>query len=787
MKQVLFHSVLALMLFLGMAVGDEQQGVEDQVKSLLGKALGSESIEKARPYLNEARLLYAANRMRLTTLKAGFLGVDMDQVEGRIHAREAAAGDDSAAVRAIDLLSSCITRYDELADQASDDADQLRTRYRWGPTERSQRWREIKGYGSRATYAKAWCWYGIGLAEDGADRTDAMEEAIDLFRRFTIGGYQGSDIVADCLLGQAMCYYELNRHYELISWLEGQFKTGQIEQSPLWQKLLLITCRSYNELGMYLELELNCQDYFDNNSTQIQSQTDLQFAVMRFDALRFICRPGNPYASGYMNRLEQTGEALYTQGEQWQGHVLAGLADGEYDIPLARLARARKLLLKNENEPAAEQARKGLETAGPQTSQQVLTALRHTRCLALAGTEKRAEFARAVVEYIENAPQATDGEELAVLAIGSLVKAFTQGQTGPENAISLLDKLEDSYSSERVTMHSRYARAVFMIERKEFAQAMTILESIDQPADSIKLSFLYNKSLAAFKASELTDDQDQKTVLLDKSESAWQELANGLTEAKDNEALRQKAVQLGFVIAEEVFNTGTDVSMALQLCSKLQSLDVEDVLGDKLSALQIRVRAANTETGGLSEYLQELLAEDQVSVQVIRSLVQAGEAYASEKDGPQQQNTIFEVYEHALKLSQKASEQLDDDLMLRIRFGLAKAYSKVGKYEQALNLFDRIEETKAGQSVEVLAAHASALEGAGKFQHAADKWNVLAKGLPQGSEMWFQANYNLIATTYQAGRQDLADRMAKYFTVKHKQHLKDNWTRQMKRLREGWE
>jgi tetratricopeptide (TPR) repeat protein len=204
---------------------------------------------------------------------------------------------------------------------------------------------------------------------------------------------------------------------------------------------------------------------------------------------------------------------------------------------------------------------------------------------------------------------------------------------------------------------------------------------------------------------------------------------------------------------------------ALRLSLTLRSGKLDEVL-QQIDATLAKTRPQDTHAA------QAIIrVADPLEKQSERSL-QAGDPLTARRVD----DRLLKVYNFLLDAARLSTDPAFQNQEIAIRRRLAPLLLRLGRTADAVShyefLREKVPQEKAG---DILRGLGLAYEKLGRSEMAIDLWRLLATGLKQDTDDWFEARWHLIRSYWEAGQQDHARKLMEYFRLQYPQGAPGRW------------
>jgi len=791
-----------------------KKSVQAQIAELLDRATTAET--DAEKMLAQAENLLWRGRHSLDKLGSGFLSADITRTRGRVCLIAWQRDADNTAQRdeAKRFLMKAREEYEQLKERADEEAAELLDKVRKGKPERNPAYRRALGLRSRANYAIAWTDYNLGLVADGAERASHIDSAIERFKPFTSGGYRSHPIVADCFLGQALCYYELGRYGDVTSLLEP----AEADNTPemIFKRMTYLRLKSYQQQSRHRQLDEAADKYFASLADKNKLDSiELGMAVEWARSLAALAGDpeANPYYKQYQNRLDRVAKMVYPYGDPWRSELaeVAGKTAGSSLFTCLIVARGH--FTAGRYAEALGEIAKCLDAAGgrtPDADESLLADLRYTQAAAAWNLKRWHQAHRYAFEFLRYHAGDRRADDVCSRGLQAGLKAIEQKTQADGPGVDAADFLrfltfaEKNLPENPEVLKAAWYRGNLLLKAGKYAEAEQALQAIE-PSSPVYRYAQYGLALAAFKQAEVIAQAEKKdpaarAKLLARSAGAvrqYVEAAAGGLPADEHEAA-QAMIDVALATGQHLLDLpAPDHRATLALLRHVESLvkalGEPDRVADQRLALSIEAYIVAGQLDAAGRQIDAVLDYRAGSAHAARAFANIADTLEERYERLMQDNQdaqarrlgerLLGIYTFLLDYVSRSKDAAVADQEIPVRRRLARALLRQGNHRAAIShyewLLGKVPLEKAG---DVLQGLATAQEELRDYDSAAKTWRTLARGLEDNSEGWFEARYHLILCHHKAGRQEHARKLLAYFRLQCPHIASEVWRRQFDAL-----
>jgi tetratricopeptide (TPR) repeat protein len=744
--------------------------LEEEIGGYLASLAEVRTVEQIDAIIEQAKKHLDANRAGSSEVTRGFIQGDIQQARGRacVNLWLRDKTDESTRRTARESLLSSIGTYGRYADQADEDADKLAKGLR-GSVQRSSRWRNFAGYGSRANYSRAWSHHALGLLENpGQDKDDQLAQAMDFFEPFISGGYRDNRIVQDCFLGYALCLFEQDRIAEAGD-LVNERRIRPDNTSPdVFKQMTLLRIRIHEKVNSPLSIELASRLYFQSRPDDAgdYDPAEQQILLKRIEALATLAAGNNPYTADFRSQLSACRKQLARQAPQYNPAVTQMLHTAGVQTALGSLQKAKTAYDTGRFQQALDMTEDGLDIVDPALESDTVVDLQYLQCLCLNKLNKYEQVIRQVKAFLDDYPQDPRVSMLSQIGMEAVIAAAKAGQvavSGTFDQFATVYAADEDHAPDMLTWY----RAGFDAARGRFAQAESRLDGIG--ADSpVALRCYYLKSFAAYQQSR--QDGGNLQALTRAMDAA---IAFG--SAADESAEDWVCVGVfDLIIAMMADCVNADLSMVepmaiVETAEKLLCLD--DERKERLLIASAVYYAKYEEFDKLRDILSQV-KKGPCQEKLADALLAAAELLTAED--AQSEKTLLgaDIFKVVLETGKDAEGRNRSVILWK----LAESLRRAGRYELAVKRYQEILDADAPRvQIRVVRGLAITFQVMQDYEKAAKQWQQLTRLITPTIPGWYEAHYELIHCRQLTGDTEKAAQLLAYFRLKYPEPLPAEW------------
>ena len=768
-----------------------------QINGLLVQAMSAAEKKIADAKLDQAQKLVASTMTGDT--KQLFQG-DILRYRGRVAVRfwQLKTDDEELRAEAVAHLTDAIDQYDGFFKKYEARAEQIAKALRDAdpnadPRKNSQ-WRMALGAASRAAYAMAWSRYSRGLVSPDEKKKEEFDTAIDQFEAFTANGYRNVPIVADCFLGQALCYFEQSQYDDVNDLLKEV--TANNCPAVTWRKIVYLRMRSYQKKKSFNRVEEVAKTYFDALSSDKLDSTELKMALDRARNLMVLTSAGNSaLTQTYKRRLRSLGTLVGKQGSNWQTRfeLITGATTGV--SAMTSLVKARQAFTAGNFDQALTQIDIGIKAKNQKTDPAVVSDLYWMKAATLWNLKRWRDAYTTSLSFVDAWPKDRRAPAMMQRAIQSTI----QSQHGDKDARvsddeieKLLARLQSPPDNDAIKRAAPWLRAKLFLELERFDEAETILRSIDSTSPLFGRA-QYGMAYSALKRSDRIADKPAqrraRTRLLDRAANAIsQSMKASATTLKEELSLAPAIVDVALGVAQRLLELPRpDTARVLGMVDSIDNWNgTGEHAADARLSLRIGALAQAGDTNAVTQLIRQGLAQSSGAAlaKALTNVVDSLESRhqdlvdsGKKSDAAVMAKMLGDVYQFLVK---QAAES-DDEKLRAVEITLRKRLANnllqhQNRLEEGLEHYQSlakiIDPRKHGDVIRGLAL---AYERSGQFEPALDQWRTLATGLSRNTDHWFESKYHVIVCYIKTNKLEHARNLLKYVMLQYPKIRVGDW------------
>ncbi|MBN1845516.1 MAG: hypothetical protein JW810_07515 [Sedimentisphaerales bacterium] len=838
---LLFWGLILTGQLAGLAAAEDEKAdsPEARIDQLAAEALASASLADAEDLLGRARRQLESEAGGVKPLTRDFLRAHLDLTYGRILAAawEKDPQQDPLRQQAQQLLRQTILDHKNLEEQAAAEADRLERKLA-ADVEKNAWWRQVGGYLSRIAFNRAWAAYSLALVTPApAERQTLLAEALGLFGQFTHAGYRAHPVVAECFLGEALCYYQLQRYYRVLERLDLDTIHASNTPERIYKKITWLRLTAAGAVPSPWYAVRAAEQYFHDTQRTSYDPQELELALSWAQSLKALLEDpaARSIAGPLRQRIERVAVIVYPYGQPWHGRLADLIEPFAVESPAACMILARRYFHKQDYARAAAEAQSGLLTLGQVPAMQLAADLRYLRAAACWNQQAWSQAFQAAWDFValhESDPRAAG---MYPQALGAARRDWQGDRRVAAADVKLFLDLLDIRQPDTVPPDERrWSRGWFLLADQQYAAAERQLESI-APGGAFHRSALYGRALAAFRqfeqrklaaaADRPADGVDQEPLrravgaietFLPLATAGGGADETSLSTSADAESLSTSMVELCLAVARELLEVSPpDPNAALglldgieQTAGLLPTRDPQVLLnrlagraaanGDdswqRRSALRLEACVVQADLPTAALWLEVFLTRPSPDASSAAALVRAANRLELLVDRPTVSPAteqavgirLVRLYEQFLR---EASESPDSPWASQepiLRRRLARNLLRCRRRLEAVDQYRRILADHGIRSnSDVVRSLAQTYEQLQQYDAAAQQWRTLAYGLEARSDGWYEAHYRWIVCCRLAGQTDQAGRLLALFRLRHDPVESAKWSELFDRLEEN--
>jgi len=794
-------------------------GVEEQVSKLLAEAVAAPAYDAAEKKLAEAEQLLKRRRHQLDKFAHACLQAELRRTRGRV-ALLAWQRDPAQAQRRQQgrrILLRLLDEFDRLQEEGLAEIDRLEKRLGDKDPSKNRAWRGLNGYVARINYATAWTHRDLGRAvQDAAGRKAHLEKAVEAFADFTGDEWSGNPIVIDCFLGQAVCLHELGRHAEVVELLKPHAAriagAAAGSKALAFRQLLAVLVKALQQQNAHLDAEEALERYFNGRpADQPLDAFDLALALDRARGLQRLSDPAaNPqHHAALAKRLDALARRVYAHGDPWRMRMAKLLGKAGPGTVFGWMDQSRTHFDAKRYREAFESATKALAAAGnDEHGSLLLPDLRYMRLASAWNGEKWREAFDAGSEFLQHHRADRRAGDVCDRTLRAGMKALeaVDVTTRPGTAAvrAMLNFGEKHFPKLPEVGKVPWHRANLLLMDGEYAQAEELLKQVGSDSPVYR-NALYGLALATYKQAEAlaelpSPNETQLVILLTKLASVVERFAAAAPDPwpSAQRPLAQGTTQVALAGARLwLSRPKPDTAAVLALLGRLDTMKgvIGEAAAGQLRTLRVEANLRAGKIEDVARFVEDLLAGGdeakaryRVFAAVADPLEKQRERLAAERDadGVARLDTLLLRLYEALAAYARDAKDLQQQVAVRRRLG--HALQRLGRHADAIEHYEwarpHVPVAEAGGLLKRLAI---AYEHANRHRDALPLWRMLAKGLKERSEDWYEAYYHLIRGYARTNRKDRARRTLRLLKLRYPAIRSRSWRKKYNRLAEELE
>jgi Arc/MetJ-type ribon-helix-helix transcriptional regulator len=780
-----------------------QTGADDldkQICRLMQEACVSQTLDEANKKLDEAIKLHeqfaetSGNLYRKNILQA-----EIWRTRGRIQSIYWQHDSSNQKLResSITTLKQALALYERVQVTCEKQADVLMKRLDEAALAGNAQWRMLDSTASHCSYAIAWCNYRLGLLTEGDPaQSGYFNKAIANFQQFTAEGYRQHPIISQCFLGQALCYYEVDKHYEIKELLKEI--TPDNCPPDTYKLITLCRLRAFRAIPSPMEITRASRQYFSKIDPKQRLDTiELGILMQEAWALAQLADPQqNPrYHAQFKTQLDAVVAAIYPYGQPWRHDLAKLLKQQTEDSPFVALDIAKQLFNKGEYEKASDVARKALAKVTDEADSVIVADLRYLVTGAAWNRQQWSQAHAMAVAFARHHPQDKRHRKACAMILQAALKSLKTDHPVDDDAIQAGIQLVQQYHPDLPDLQAyRWMQADRLLKNKQYAPAITLLSPI-RASSTIYLKAQYGLALASYRLAD--EKQDQRAALLKQSAQAVGRFIDAAPEQLDekDKPLIPVVVNIAVAVSQKLAQGNKEEGQAaVKLLDQLDGWDAAGALAvGHRQALRTQLLFTIGQTDKALQAVEQLIQRTDHNAHTMRALAAAADPMerlydrfiqAQQTDqAAAQLDRMITLYRVMLDHVQAGQDpQLTGQRIALVR-RLAQCHSRRGEYGKAIGYLSTLaKQLPPQQSGDVLRELADTYEKTRQYDKAAETWRVLTRGLPRGENHWFEARYHLILCYHLGGQGDLAKKLMDLHALQYPNQADGDWHKRFERL-----
>ncbi len=786
-----------------------------RIEKLLAQAEAADNLDHAEKKIDEAesQLKWAGRGM-----DARFLRADVLRTRGRVKIKawqKHLAGEEKRAA-GVKLLKQALDGYDALIQENEGIAKKIEDTTEGDP-ETNRKYREALSYRNRAVYAQAWGEYNLALGQAFShDRKRFLDRAVLRFSHSTAGvtdagGFEadGSDakpIIIDCLLGQALCYYEQRSFADAEKYLnlaaDGARKGAAVTKTLPFvvQRITYLRVKIHQDRGEHEKADEVAGKYFDAlPGGHRLDALERGIAVERARSLAALAdpqrSPGKDHRA-FRARLEAAARTVNAYGGQWRAEMDRILRKPPGAVLGPAVARARELFNARRYRQAADAADAGLKDA--KLKPPARAELRYIRFAAYWNLARWRDAHLAAAAFLRLNPTDPRAAHVCGKAIHAGHRALQASPPLPQADLAqFFDHAEKNFPTHPEVRMIPWYRGSLLLSAGEYARAERALSGVPPGSPAYRLA-QYGMAMSAYKQAEALAGAKGRDAAgveghLSRAAQAVRRFAAALTAGQqlspqEREAAR-KVIEVGQAAAQRMLNLPQPKPDAAgDLIRTIDALSIKTgqtaaaglaprILlsvrkGDVKGALKMIDAALANPGRDAGQLVQSLVAASGLLEQEVPKRIQAGKA----AEAAALANKLVDIYRflfaHVIRSTDKGV--LAQERAVRRR--LAAALQRVGRFGESIDHYEWLgKRLPRNESGDVIRGLGIAYEKTGKYRQAMANWGQLAGGLKTGTPGWCEACYHLIDCQLLSGQRDAARKRLAFFRAQYPNIADAEW------------
>ena len=763
---------------------------ESKISQMIAVALTSPDYQIGLTKIDLARAELKTESTTFSPLQTNYFEILIDQTAGRLAARNDKL-DDIERERTRQLLTQVVQRYRAIQQEFSDRADaieQANRNYRDRPS-----YRRAYGYISRVNYDLAWTHYTLALITTGAKQRDVyLQRALHGFIRFTASGYRNHPIVADCFLGQALCFYEQELYYQAAALLEPI--TRQNSSADTYKRITSLRIQSLQALPSHLQVEQTGQAYF-NGLPQGHKLDSIELGMMlqRIKSLAVLASDtvNNPYYQSHLDKLAQLVEQIYTYGPPWTTALTEPLREIRLNSPAVLMIQVQDYFEKGNYQQACQLAQKALKTAldAGDDLPELLADIRYTLTVTNWNLKKYRDMHLAALDFIRNYPLDHRAAEICTRAVQAGLKGLKENPSlQPESFLSFLELLETYFPDHPDLVKVPWYHAALLIDTGEYTQAETLLKKV--PPDSPIYNYaLYGLALASARQAHAAENDTERKFYLEQGLENLDKIITSVNDwPADQQAIQIASLDIALEFVSDFLRLDNpDTTKSQNLLDQIDKISAwSNMQPQKRTALQLRILLTAEEWEQLDALLEKVqnqpIPNDHMASALTALIKKLEPEYAADEN---HRSRLKNAYEYLLRHNATGQNEESQSREINIRRRYAATMLDCQDYLAARLQYLWLSRNPATRNaLDVLRGLARANAAAGYLNDARKNWLQLSHALPKETDNWYEANYNLIEVTFRLNSIEQAAKLLDYFKLCHPDPLPQPWQDKFSQLAE---
>jgi len=818
--------LLLLVVYFGVmvsAVRGQQEPVEMVVNGMLGRALRDPMDAQALEEIAEAEQFLSENHRGIDDLIYDFLATAIKQTRGQVLA--ARWRQDNSQVHDRDeargVLLEAVKSYVSLQEQAREKIGLLEKRYGF-KVDKSEHWRQLNSYITRSNYDLGWILYNLAIIAEGpGPKYVYLRRGLEKFHNFTVGGYRNHPVIAKCFLGQGLCLFELERYYEVLELL-GLDRIDAMNTAPdSYKRISYLRIKAARELPSHLKVIQSAQQYFSALPSEPQLDVvELELLTEWGRSLKVLIDnlQGDDYQQSAIGRLESIAQMVYPYGDPWCKELAEIMGELSTESPFVCLAQARRYFGEKKFRQVIAKTEKATANLQFDSAERLRADLCYLKTASFWNLGHWRQSYLSAWEFLAEHGEDERSSDICRCGIQSGIKTLETGEKFEcSGFLRFLDFVEKGWPEHPEVRKIAWYRGRVLLEMEKYPEAEILLLGIGAESEFYGQA-VYGIALSAFRQAEQykardsvtetsetaigSDESEAKSIepptdsdeiemqwnLLSRSAEALEKYTKAAKSKPEGDVLLDKAVlKLSLAVSRAMLDLKPPRSAAtLELLGSVESLSVKnEILYHRQRALNLEAQAAAGDLEEVLVLLQSAMRMETADEYVILSMVKVSdllEETVREQSGKVDKllveninQKLLELYRYLFKYAvSEGGKAAIEESPLRGR--LAECLSRCGRKQEAISNYRwLIENLPTEQRGGIMRKLALTYEQVENYEDAIGQWRTLAKGLPQGTESWLEAQYNLIHCNMLAQRKDQACKLLGMFQLRHGAIESEQW------------
>ena len=786
--------------------------IPQRIISLLNEAMSAKTMDVVEEKLDEADK-WINKRRNIDEIERGFIDAHIKQTSGRIYIVWGQnLGDINIRDKGYNRLRLASDDYKRIIQKCEERSDQSRKRRKNLPSD-SKRLLAIERNIILAKYKWAWTEYYLADASDQRTvRENRFNSALEKFREFTREGDPNKPLIADCLICQAQCFYELEDYSEIVELLDPKkFRPENIQSrdkeeiKDIYKRTTLLRMKAYQKTDNHQMAEDSAKRYFDKlpEITKLDA-TELEMTILRIRSLGVLIDSGEPLRT----RLNELCDLIRPYGENWRKKLSGELDKIGIKTPYWYLNEAEKNLNARNFKEAIDYVETGLKEAT--VEEQLCANLRYIKCVAFLRLNNWGQAYLAAKEFLENHPNDSRAVKVCSWGVKSGLQALKSDPgIDTELFLQFLESVEKNFPENSEVHMIPWYKGYLLFQEGRYSPSQKILKTIESDSPAYHRA-QHCLATAAYKQAKALMDagENEKVEITKQLEDAIDALIRFADDSPENLTkkefqLARNAVTLTIETSRCMLNLNpADPQKAKKVFELIESMqNIQNQVHQSEDQWLAQCIRANLLAGninpatGLIETLLGKATTANLLIDISKPLEQISEQLTKSgrsADAESIDKKLIKVY---ITLFQNYISRSKDEQMRAnepsVRILMANCHLRLREYNKAIDHYEwYMDNVPKGKSPDKIRSLAIAYEQTKKYDRAIQQWRKLYGSLSSTrtndnkmTNEWIEAGYHLIWCHIKVGNHDHGRKVLKHFELICSQSELGEWGRKFETLK----